>query len=91
MKDFKILEILELETSIQPVKKLTAIHLADPKPASKFLNSSPSSPAYGTIYRITGSFLNATTSILKRVSVRNFKISQCFHRSKQNLEFRFSP
>jgi hypothetical protein len=41
-----------------------------------FLNFSPSSPAYGTIYRITGGFLNAATSILKRVSVGIFKIRQ---------------
>ncbi len=60
-------------------------------PLQKFLNLSPSSPAYGTIYRITGVFLNAATSILKRVSVRIFKISKCIHRSKQKLEFPFSP
>jgi hypothetical protein len=29
--------------------------------------------------------------ILKRVSVRIFKISKCFHRSKQKLKFPFSP
>jgi hypothetical protein len=44
------------------------------KPASKILNLSPSSPAYGTIYRMTGGFLNAAKSILKRVSERIFKI-----------------
>jgi hypothetical protein len=61
------------------------------KPASKFLNFSPSSPANGTMYRIPGGFLNAATSILKVVSVRIFKISKCFHGSKQKLEFPFSP
>jgi hypothetical protein len=35
---------------------------------------SPLSAAYGTIYRITGGFLDAATSILKRVSLRFFKI-----------------
>jgi hypothetical protein len=39
------------------------------------LNFSPLSLAYGTNYRITGSFLNAATSILIRVSVRIFKIN----------------
>jgi hypothetical protein len=69
-----------LETSIQPLKKPTANHLPvilknDTEPASKFfLNLSLSSPAYGKIYRISGGFLDATTSVLKRVSVRNFKI-----------------
>jgi hypothetical protein len=51
----------------------------------KMLKILPSSSAYGEIYRITGCFLNAATSILKRVSVRIFKISNCFHRSKQKL------
>jgi hypothetical protein len=41
-----------------------------PNPLQKFLNFSPSSPAYGTVYKITGGFLNAAKSILKRVSVR---------------------
>ncbi len=54
-----------------------------------FFNFSPSSPAYGRVYRITDGFLNAATSILKRVSVRIFKISKCFLRSKQKLEFPF--
>ncbi len=80
----------ELETSIKPFKKLTGNHLlviltSNSEPASKF-----SSPAYGAIYRISGGFLNATTSVLKMVSRRNFKISKCFHRSKQkNLNFHF--
>jgi hypothetical protein len=42
------------------------------------LNFSPASPAYGTIYRITGGFLNAATSILKSVLVRIFIISRVF-------------
>ncbi len=37
------------------------------------------------LFKITGGFLNAATSILKRVSVRIFKISKCFHRSKQKF------
>jgi hypothetical protein len=44
---------------------------------------SNTSPAYGTIYRITGGFLYAaTTSNVKRVTGRIFKISKCFHRGK---------
>jgi hypothetical protein len=62
------------------------------KPASNFfLNFSISSPAYGTIYRITGGFLNAATSSLKRDSLRIFELSKSFHRSKPKLEFPFSP
>jgi hypothetical protein len=57
---------------------------------SNSCGTSLSSPAYGTIYRIKGSFLNAATSILKRVSVRIFKTGKCFHRSQQKLEFTFS-
>jgi hypothetical protein len=37
------------------------------------------------LFKITGGFLNAATSILKRVSVRIFKISKCFHKSKQKI------
>jgi hypothetical protein len=59
-------------------------------PLQNFLNFSLSSPSYETIYRITGGFLNAATSILKRVSVRIFKISKCFHRCKKKLESIFS-
>jgi hypothetical protein len=40
------------------------------------LNFPVSCQAYGIIYRITGGFLNAATSILKRVSVMIFKISK---------------
>jgi hypothetical protein len=70
----------ELETSIQPLKKPTANHLPvilkrnTETPLQSVLNFSPLSLAYGTSYRITGSFLNAATSILIRVSVRIFKI-----------------
>jgi hypothetical protein len=60
-------------------------------PLQNLLKFSPSSPAYGTIYRIAGGFLNAAKSILKRVSVRIFKISKSFHRSKQKLEIPISP
>jgi hypothetical protein len=35
-------------------------------PLQNLWKFSPSSPAYGTIYRITGGFLNAATCILKR-------------------------
>ncbi len=41
------------------------------------------------LFKITGGFLNAATSTLKRVSVRIFKISKCFHRSKQIINFYF--
>ncbi len=86
----------ELETSIQPLKKPTASHLPEILKSNTetrfniFFTFSPSSPAYGTIYRVTGGFLTAETSILKRISVRIFKISKCFHRSKQKLKFPFS-
>jgi hypothetical protein len=43
----------KLEALNQPLKKPTAFYLP------VILNFSPSSPAYGTICRITGSFLNA--------------------------------
>jgi hypothetical protein len=85
----------KLGTSIQPLKKQTANH---PPMILKsitvilfknVLNFLPLSPAFAIIYRITGS-LNAATSILNRVLVRIFKISQCFHRSKQKYEFPFS-
>jgi hypothetical protein len=59
-------------------------------PLQNFLNFSLSSPSYETIYRITGGFLNAATSILKRVSVRIFKICKCvFIEASKNLNFYF--
>jgi hypothetical protein len=52
----------------------------------KYTYSPPASwPAYRTIYRVTGGFLNAARSILKRVSVRIFRISKWCHRSKPKL------
>jgi hypothetical protein len=78
----------QLETSIQPLKKPTAIHLSvilkrnDETRFKIFLSFSPSSPAYGTFFRITGRFLNDATSNLKRVSVRIFKI---FIEASKNL------
>jgi hypothetical protein len=45
----------------------------------KFLLASKTSPAYGTIYRISGSFLYATASNLKKVTGRIFTISMFFH------------
>jgi hypothetical protein len=39
------------------------------------------------IYRITGGFLYAATSNLKRVAERIFTISKCFHRSRPKLFF----
>ncbi len=42
-------------------------------------------------YRITGGFLYAATSILKRVTGRVFTISKCFHISKPKLYLLFSP
>jgi hypothetical protein len=45
--------------------------------------------ATGLLFKITAGFLNAATSVLKRVSVRIFKISKCCHRSKQNVYFYF--
>jgi hypothetical protein len=85
----------ELETSIQPLKKPTANHLPVILKSNTetrfnfFLNFSPSSPAYSTIYRIISGFLNATTSILKRVSVRILKILSAFMKSSKNLNFHF--
>jgi hypothetical protein len=55
----------ELETSIQPLKKLTVnplLLILKSNTETCFqngLNFLPSSPAYGTIYWITGCFLNA--------------------------------
>jgi hypothetical protein len=46
---------------------------------------SKSSTAYATIYRITGGFLYAATSNLKRLTGKNFTMSKCFHRSKPKL------
>jgi hypothetical protein len=76
------------------LKKQTASHppvILKNYPLLIFLNFSQSSPAYGTIYRITGGFLNATTSILKRISVRIFTTRKCFHKRKQKIEFLFRP
>jgi hypothetical protein len=50
-----------------------------------------SSPPYGTIYRITGGFLYAATSSLKRDIGRIFTISKSFHKSKPKLCLLFSP
>jgi hypothetical protein len=79
-------------TSIQPLKKPTANHLpgilkSNTKTRLKiFLNFSPLSPAYGTVYRITVGFLNAATSILK-VSVRIFKIRIIEASKSLNIHF----
>jgi|688.fasta_scaffold1312418_1 hypothetical protein len=57
------------------------------------MNFSPSSPANGTIYRITGGFLNSATSILKRVSLRIFKFigsSSVFIEARKNFHFLLS-
>jgi hypothetical protein len=56
-----------------------------------YLNFPASSPAYGINYRITGGFLNAAISILKRVTGKIFTISTCFHRSKPKLYLLISP
>jgi hypothetical protein len=68
-------------TLIQPLKKQPVYHL----PLQIFFNFSPSSPAFGTICRITGG--------RNKHFEGGFKIStgKCFHRSKQKLEFPFSP
>ncbi len=42
---------------------------------------------YGTVYRITGGFLNAAKSSLKRVTGRIFTIRKCFIEASQNLMF----
>jgi hypothetical protein len=88
----------ELQTSNQPLKKPTANHLhvksitgTLPKPSSNYFKFFTIISALRAIYRITGNFLNAATSILKRLSVRIFKIITCFYRSKQKFEFPFSP
>jgi hypothetical protein len=39
----------------------------------------------GTNLRVTGGFLYATTSSLKRVTVMTFRISKYFHRNKSKL------
>jgi hypothetical protein len=44
-----------------------------------------------SLYRITGSFLNAATSILKRVTGRIFKVGKYFHSSKPKYYLLFSP
>jgi hypothetical protein len=54
-----------------------------------FFNFSPSSPAYGTIYRITGGSLKAATSILKRVSEGSSKLVSVFMEASKNLNFHF--
>jgi hypothetical protein len=41
--------------------------------------------------KITGRFLYAATSSLKRVTGRIFTISKCFHRSKPKLNLLISP
>jgi len=38
---------------------------------------------------VTGDFLNAATSSLKRVTGGTFKIRKCFQRSSKNLAFHF--
>jgi hypothetical protein len=71
-------------TSIQRLKKATANYLHVSWKvilyASKFLEFSTIISWHWTVYRITGGFMNAATSILKRVSIGIFKI-----RSKQNV------
>jgi hypothetical protein len=42
-------------------------------------------PGYGASFTVTGGFLNAATSSLKRVTEGIFKISKCFQRSKPRL------
>jgi hypothetical protein len=37
------------------------------------------------LLKVTGSFLNAATSYLKRVSGRNLRISKCFHGRKHKF------
>jgi hypothetical protein len=83
--------IRNLNSTLEKANHLPVILKINIETRFNFFFTIISAPAYGTIYRITGSFLNAATSILKRVSVRIFKIHKCFHRSKQKLEFPFSP
>jgi hypothetical protein len=39
-------------------------------------------PGVGASFTVTGGFLNAATSSLKSVTVKNPKIRKCFQRSK---------
>jgi hypothetical protein len=41
------------------------------------------------LFQITDGFLNAAASIWKRASAKIFKISKCFHNSKQKFNFYF--
>jgi hypothetical protein len=42
-------------------------------------------PCYRPVFSVTGGFLYAATGPVKRVTGRIFKISKCFHRSKEKL------
>jgi hypothetical protein len=73
----------------QPMKKTTANYLSVVF-KSNTENSLKISGLRNNL-RITGGFLNEATSILKRVSVRLFKISKCFHiEASKNLNSLFS-
>ena len=50
---------------------------------------SESHPGYGASFTITGGFLNAETSSLKRLTGRIFKISKCFKEATQDFIFHF--
>jgi hypothetical protein len=50
---------------------------------------SESQAGSGASFTVTGRFLNAATSSLKRVIGRTFKISKCFKEASKNLGFDF--
>ncbi len=52
---------------------------------------SESQAAFRTTFGVTGGFLKARTSFVKRVTKRSFRISQKFPRSKQELYLNFLP
>ncbi len=76
----------ELWVSISHLKKPTVNH-----PPSMKSNTVTCFKINWTIYRITGGFVYAATSNLKRVTGRIFSIRMCFHRSQTKLYLLFSP